>query len=128
MPNQPWYDEYKKVANPLGSLVEDAKRLPVTPQYREGALIVEFLQQQIASMDAQAALRDLAENHLKYATQLEEELATERTSNRKQRIALRELASRWSRRVTAEGCGRTNVDRAWEQAEKELSAILDADL
>lgn len=108
----------REIASQLDDLVTAARAIPVTPEHREAALISEFLQQLLATMNTQEALRALLYDYRMHADRVEAQLATERASHRKLRLTLRELASSWSR--FAEGS-------TWAAAERKLTAILDTD-
>lgn len=112
----------REIASRLADLMTAAKAVPVAPKHREAELIAEFIQHTLIAIDAQETLRALLDDYRMHADRVEAQLATERASHRKLRLALRELASGWSRYPET-----SPLHDAWEAAERQLTSILDTD-
>lgn len=92
-------------------------------EHQGSDLIAELLRQHLVAMDMITSLREIVVDVQNLLVRVEAQLAAERASNRKLRLELRQLASRWSR-YPEDGL----LFDAWSAAERQLSSILDADL
>jgi hypothetical protein len=108
------------VAQIVEDVIEILKQRAADAQaQRERDIIAEFLRQQLATLNLQENQQALLKDLNKTLVDVEAQLSAERASKRRLRLALRELAARWSR---------FGDDSGWAAAERQLTSILDSDL
>lgn len=99
--------------------------LPTTEQWQ--AMLADHVHDMTEVINMVESQRGLLQDYRREITRTESCLSDALARERKLRLELRQLASRWSRRGPQKSGWATSGECTWVAAEQELSAILDAD-